>query len=58
MNCSLCSEVAVARNPFVKDPDIDYEIDSDEEWEEVLYSCYSSGILIMMFATNILGYTG
>ncbi|GAA0148023.1 chromatin/chromatin-binding, or -regulatory protein [Lithospermum erythrorhizon] len=28
------SQVVKARRPFVKDPDLDYEIDSDEEWEE------------------------
>ncbi|GER28279.1 chromatin assembly factor 1 [Striga asiatica] len=28
------SRVVGGRHPFVKDPDIDYEIDSDEEWEE------------------------
>ncbi|KAI3470376.1 hypothetical protein Pfo_027039 [Paulownia fortunei] len=28
------SQVVGARHPFVKDPDIDYEIDSDEEWAE------------------------
>ncbi|KAK3007227.1 hypothetical protein RJ639_016169 [Escallonia herrerae] len=28
------NRVVGARHPFVKDPDLDYEIDSDEEWEE------------------------
>lgn len=28
------SQVIGPRHPFVKDPDLDYEIDSDEEWEE------------------------
>ncbi|KAK4436092.1 Chromatin assembly factor 1 subunit FAS1 [Sesamum alatum] len=28
------SQVVGPRHPLVKDPDIDYEIDSDEEWEE------------------------
>ncbi|KAG8390710.1 hypothetical protein BUALT_Bualt01G0111800 [Buddleja alternifolia] len=28
------SQVVTARHPLVKDPDIEYEIDSDEEWEE------------------------
>ncbi|KAK3001998.1 hypothetical protein RJ639_021777, partial [Escallonia herrerae] len=28
------SRVVGPRHPFVKDPDLDYEIDSDEEWEE------------------------
>ncbi|XP_011077120.1 chromatin assembly factor 1 subunit FAS1 isoform X3 [Sesamum indicum] len=28
------SQVVKARHPFAKDPNIDYEIDSDEEWEE------------------------
>ena len=26
-----------SRCPWRKDPDLDYDIDSDEEWEEVLY---------------------
>ncbi|GFP90080.1 chromatin assembly factor 1 subunit fas1 [Phtheirospermum japonicum] len=28
------SQVVGGRHPYVKDPDIEYEIDSDEEWEE------------------------
>ncbi|KAM3360423.1 chromatin assembly factor 1 subunit FAS1 [Capsicum galapagoense] len=28
------SQVVGARRPFVMDPDLDYEVDSDEEWEE------------------------
>ncbi|KAL3523275.1 hypothetical protein ACH5RR_016109 [Cinchona calisaya] len=28
------SQVVSARHPFAKDPELDYEIDSDEEWEE------------------------
>ncbi|KAL2549348.1 Chromatin assembly factor 1 subunit FAS1 [Forsythia ovata] len=28
------SQVVGARHPFAKDPELDYEIDSDEEWEE------------------------
>ncbi|KAL0340827.1 UNVERIFIED_CONTAM: Chromatin assembly factor 1 subunit FAS1 [Sesamum radiatum] len=32
--CPRKSQVVGPRHPFVKDPDIDYEIDSDEEWEE------------------------
>lgn len=38
-NCILMcpfSHVVGPRHPFRKDPDLDYEIDSDEEWEEVL----------------------
>ncbi|KAK2988132.1 hypothetical protein RJ640_017464, partial [Escallonia rubra] len=31
---SFFSRVVGPRHPFVKDPDLDYEIDSDEEWEE------------------------
>ncbi|KAL8544659.1 hypothetical protein ACS0TY_005044 [Phlomoides rotata] len=29
------SQVVKSQHPFTKDPEIDYEIDSDEEWEEV-----------------------
>lgn len=35
MLLSLFSHVVSGRRPFVKDPELDYEIDSDEEWEEV-----------------------
>lgn len=28
------SQVVGARHPFAMDPDLDYEVDSDEEWEE------------------------
>ncbi|XP_059665638.1 chromatin assembly factor 1 subunit FAS1-like [Cornus florida] len=28
------SQVVGPRHPFVKDPDLDYDVDSDEEWEE------------------------
>ncbi|KAL0402656.1 UNVERIFIED_CONTAM: Chromatin assembly factor 1 subunit FSM [Sesamum latifolium] len=30
----LRNQVVKARHPFAKDPDIDYEMDSDEKWEE------------------------
>lgn len=33
--CFLFSQLIKPRRPFNKDPDLDYEIDSDEEWEEV-----------------------
>lgn len=29
------SQVTGPRHPFRKDPDLDYDVDSDEEWEEV-----------------------
>ena len=29
------SQIVGPRCPFKKDPDLDYDIDSDEEWEEV-----------------------
>ena len=29
------SHVVGPRHPFRKDPDLDYDVDSDEEWEEV-----------------------
>lgn len=32
----LFSHVVGPRHPFKKDPDVDYDEDSDEEWEEVL----------------------
>lgn len=39
--CFFFSDVVRPRCPLVKDPDLDYEIDSDEEWEEVCiyHSC-------------------
>lgn len=42
MALSICvlmyssSHVVGPRHPLRKDPDLDYDIDSDEEWEEVL----------------------
>ena len=33
-----CSSAVVPRNPFKKDPDLDYDVDSDVEWEEVFIS--------------------
>lgn len=32
------SQAIGARRPLARDPEIDYEIDSDEEWEEVCFS--------------------
>lgn len=29
------SQVVGARHPLAMDPELDYEVDSDEEWEEV-----------------------
>lgn len=31
------SQVVGARHPFAMDPDLDYEVDSDDEWEEVFF---------------------
>ena len=31
------SHVVGPRYPFRKDPDLDYDVDSDEEWEEVMF---------------------
>lgn len=33
----LISQVVGARHPLAMDPDLDYEVDSDEEWEEVFF---------------------
>ncbi|KAK6144935.1 hypothetical protein DH2020_021755 [Rehmannia glutinosa] len=33
-NADRTFQVVRGRHPFVRDPDIDYEIDSDDEWEE------------------------
>ena len=32
----LFSHVVGPRHPYKKDPNVDYDVDSDEEWEEVL----------------------
>jgi hypothetical protein len=32
----MCSAVVGPRCPLKMDPDLDYEVDSDDEWEEVL----------------------
>lgn len=33
---NICSQVVKPRRPLQKDPELDYEVDSDEEWEEVV----------------------
>lgn len=40
------SSVVGARHPFAKDPDLDYEIDSDGEWEEVCLLCYKCHLIV------------
>lgn len=42
VSASVFSQVIGPRHPFVKDPDLDYEIDSDEEWEEVCMPAFYS----------------
>lgn len=34
------SHVVGPCHPFRKDPDLDYDVDSDEEWEEVIYDSF------------------
>lgn len=36
------SHVVGPRHPFRKEPDLDYDVDSDEEWEEVLSKIFFS----------------
>lgn len=33
--CCIFSNIVRPRCPWRKDPDLDYDVDSDEEWEEV-----------------------
>ena len=35
------SQVIGPRHPFKKDPNLDYDIDSDEEWEEECLSFFT-----------------
>lgn len=37
LSASIYSNIIGPRHPFFKDPYLDYEIDSDEEWEEVCW---------------------
>ncbi|KAL2483038.1 Chromatin assembly factor 1 subunit A [Forsythia ovata] len=39
------SQVVGTRHPFAKDPDLDYEIDSDEEWEELETTIQNQAVL-------------
>ena len=41
----ISSQVVGPRHPFRKDPSLDYDVNSDEEWEEVLQ--------ILVFSLNI-----
>ncbi|EEF43217.1 conserved hypothetical protein [Ricinus communis] len=38
--CCSCSHVVGPRHPFRKEPDLDYDIESDEEWKEVSSSVF------------------
>lgn len=33
---NMYSQVVGPRHPLKKDPELDYDVDSDEEWEEVI----------------------
>lgn len=46
---SVYSRVVGPRHPFAQDPDLDYEIDSDEEWEEVFFFFYVSVVTSFHF---------
>ena len=51
-NFDTCSNVVGPRHPLKKDPDLDYDIDSDEEWEEV--SCLPLKILLIFSVSTSL----
>ena len=36
LSCYFFSHAVGPCHPFRRDPDLDYNVDSDEEWEEVL----------------------
>ena len=42
----ICSAVIGPRCPLKMDPDLDYEVDSDDEWEEVLADILASFFLV------------
>lgn len=41
------SHVVRPCHPFRKDPDLDYDVDSDEEWEEVICDSFSYHVVDM-----------
>jgi hypothetical protein len=41
----ICSAAISPRCPFKMDPDLDYEVDSDDEWEEVFADILESFFL-------------
>lgn len=44
------SHVVGPRHPFRKDPDLDYDVDSDEEWEEVVHPhFFAYGFILFYF---------
>lgn len=56
---SLCfidhiSETVGSRHPFRKDPELDYDVDSDEEWEEVYLHKILNFLDIMIAAAFVI----
>lgn len=53
----FCSGVVGRRKPFKRDPNLDYDVESDEEWEEVLPKILlSNGIIVTIKDAAIIGF--
>jgi hypothetical protein len=46
----ICSAVVGPRCPLKMDPDLDYEVDSDDEWEEVLVDIHVSFLSLLRYS--------
>ena len=50
----ICSAVVGPRCPLKMDPDLDYEVDSDDEWEEVLVDTHVSFLSLLVRDIHVL----
>ena len=50
----ICSVVVGPRCPLKMDPDLDYEVDSDDEWEEVLVDTHVSFLSLLVRDIHVL----
>jgi hypothetical protein len=50
----ICSAVVGPRCPLKMDPDLDYEVDSDDEWEEVLVDIHVSFLSLLVRDIHVL----
>lgn len=50
----MCSAVVGPRCPLKMDPDLDYEVDSDDEWEEVLIDTHVLFLSLLVRDIHVL----